>query len=90
MSDETKKCPACAEEIKAAATVCRFCNYDFATEKIPTVGKEKESTTKKRVGSTVGDGVRIGCGMFIMLPLLILIGLALLGGLFSGCVHATP
>ena len=25
----TKTCPACAEEIKTAAAVCRFCNFDF-------------------------------------------------------------
>ena len=25
-----KTCPRCAESVKAAAKVCRFCNYDFA------------------------------------------------------------
>lgn len=29
MGDETKKCPACAESVKAEAVICRFCNYDF-------------------------------------------------------------
>ena len=29
MSDETKPCPACAETVKAAARICRFCKYDF-------------------------------------------------------------
>src|SRR5689334_9677177 len=29
MADDTKKCPKCAETIKAAAVFCRFCNYDF-------------------------------------------------------------
>jgi hypothetical protein len=25
----TKRCPVCAEEVKAAAVICRFCRYDF-------------------------------------------------------------
>ncbi|MGD0189537.1 MAG: superinfection immunity protein [Rhizomicrobium sp.] len=28
-ADATKICPRCAETVKAAATVCRFCNYEF-------------------------------------------------------------
>lgn len=29
---ETKDCPRCAETVKAAAAVCRFCGYDFSAE----------------------------------------------------------
>lgn len=28
--ENLKKCPKCAEEVKAEAMVCRFCHYDFS------------------------------------------------------------
>ena len=31
MSDETKACPVCAENIKTAAIKCRFCNTDLTS-----------------------------------------------------------
>lgn len=33
LTDEKKKCPRCAELIKAEATYCRFCHYDLANQK---------------------------------------------------------
>jgi len=29
MQPDEKTCPKCAETVKSAATVCRFCQYDF-------------------------------------------------------------
>ena len=28
-ASDTKRCPACDEEIRAEAVICRFCHYDF-------------------------------------------------------------
>lgn len=36
-----KTCPRCAEEVKAAALVCRFCGHEFPQEK-PAPGPEPE------------------------------------------------
>ena len=30
-SVEEKTCPKCAEQVKAAAQICRFCGHDFAS-----------------------------------------------------------
>ena len=34
----TKVCPQCAEEVKSAALVCRFCRYEFATSVLRYTG----------------------------------------------------
>ena len=90
--DDTKTCPHCAEIIKRAARVCRFCGYDFATGQRNAAVVEQvvqQPVESVRARSGVWDGVKIGCGIFIVLPLLIILGL--LGGcgiLLKGCSEA--
>ena len=31
-SGDTKRCPICAEQVKAAALICRYCGHDFRTD----------------------------------------------------------
>lgn len=38
---DAKACPRCAEHVKRAATICRFCGYDFQTA--PTASRQAQS-----------------------------------------------
>ena len=83
-SDDTKPCPYCAESVKKEAKICRFCHMDFATGKpigAPDVRPPPPSEVKARSG--VADGVKLGCGMFIVLPLLILLAFVFGGALLG-------
>jgi predicted RNA-binding Zn-ribbon protein involved in translation (DUF1610 family) len=88
--DDTKRCPHCAEVIKRAAHVCRFCGLDLATgqpRRSSTSEAEIPPTVEARSG--VWSGVKIGIGMFIILPLLLMLGLV--GGcslMLKGCSDA--
>ncbi len=68
MNEDEIKCPFCAEVIKAEAKICRFCNRNL---KGPGQFKKVKEVQAR---SGVMDGVKLGCGMFIVLPLILLFG----------------
>ncbi len=81
-----KKCPFCAEEIQDEAIICRFCNFDLKTRK--PIQPQFSNAQKAETKSSVSDGVKLGCGMFIILPLII-IGALIILGIFFGMIGSS-
>lgn len=82
MNDQTKSCPFCAEQIKKDAIICRFCQMDLKKGQ-PVKAKNEPKEVQARSG--VEDGVKLGCGMFIVLPLLIIGGLFFIVIMLGAC-----
>lgn len=91
LSTDTKICPQCAEEVKAAAKICRFCRYEFpeSSDQIDLqIVKEETAPLKtkfKEKGDTIspmkkGHHERRWVG--ILLILFIIIGFLWDGSLF--------
>ncbi len=81
MADETKKCPECAETIKADAVICRFCKYDFATGQGARNRPEVVSMAPKRGGlhPAIIVVIVLACGV----PFIAIIAAIAIPGLLS-------
>ncbi|WP_298091396.1 Ltp family lipoprotein [uncultured Sphingomonas sp.] len=78
MEADEKKCPQCAETIKAEAKVCRFCGHSFEAD-----------PSSNRIGSSVPNkqkGRRTGC----LIVLGILVALGIIGSLASPDEKTAP
>lgn len=67
MEADEKKCPQCAETVKAEARICRFCGHSFESAPL-SVGNGSPAAGKG--GSVIGKGCLIMLGIFVLLAVI--------------------
>lgn len=57
-NEATKTCPQCAETLKAAAKICRFCRYEFPAEPVtlPAPALDSIERAAREMMAEYGDG----------------------------------
>ena len=83
MKNNEKKCPFCDETIKAKAKICRFCNRNLDES-------SDDGAPEVEARSGVMDGVKLGFGMFVVLPFLLVFGVIVFLITLGSCGKSMP
>jgi hypothetical protein len=69
-------CPDCEGKVSDQAAACPHCGRPMRSPATSAAAPTRRAASDVRVNKGVGTGVRIGFGMFIVLPLVLLGGCA--------------
>lgn len=75
MADGMKTCPQCAEEVKRAAAICRYCSYNFVSGTSPNAPAPAASPYQRiKIETGCGKGCLILAGIFFFFAIIAGIG----------------